>query len=49
VLFRSVITDVLGSQRVGMRAVLVHPKYTKEFFSSKFQRFMARIVIKLAR
>jgi len=44
-----VITDVLGSQRAGMRAVLVHPKYTKEFFSSKFQRFIARIVIRVAR
>jgi HAD superfamily phosphatase (TIGR01668 family) len=43
-----VITDVLGSQRAGMRAVLVHPRYTKEFFSSRFQRFVARIVVKLA-
>ena len=33
-----VITDVLGSQRAGMRAVLVKPKYTKEFKSAKFQR-----------
>jgi HAD superfamily phosphatase (TIGR01668 family) len=44
-----VITDVLGSQRAGLRAVLVHPKYTKEFFSAKFQRAVARIVVKLAR
>jgi uncharacterized protein len=43
-----VITDVLGSQRAGMRAVLVHPKYTKEFFSSKFQRLIARIVVHAA-
>jgi uncharacterized protein len=44
-----VITDVLGSQRVGMRAVLVKPKYTKEFYSSKFQRVVARIVIRMTR
>jgi HAD superfamily phosphatase (TIGR01668 family) len=44
-----VITDVLGSQRAGMRAVLVHPKYTKEFFSSKFQRAVARIVVRVAK
>ncbi len=43
-----VITDVLGSQRAGLRAVLVHPKYTKEFFSAKFQRFIARIVTRVA-
>lgn len=42
-----VITDVLGSQRAGLRAILVHPKYTKEFLSSKFQRLVARIVIRL--
>jgi HAD superfamily phosphatase (TIGR01668 family) len=44
-----VITDVLGSQRAGMRAVLVHPKYTKEFMSAKFQRLVARIVLRLTR
>ncbi len=44
-----VITDVLGSQRAGMRAVLVHPKYTKEFFSAKFQRAIARVVVKVAK
>lgn len=43
-----VITDVLGSQRAGLRAVLVQPKYTKEFKSAKFQRFVARIVIRFA-
>jgi len=43
-----VITDVLGSQRAGLRAVLVHPKYTKEFFSAKFQRAVAKIVVRLA-
>jgi hypothetical protein len=44
-----VITDVLGSQRAGMRAVLVHPKYTKEFLSSRFQRVVARVVLRLTR
>ena len=44
-----VITDVLGSQRAGMRAVLVKPKYTKEFRSAKFQRAVARLVIRLTR
>ena len=43
-----VITDVLGSQRAGLRAVLVKPKYTKEFRSAKFQRLVARVVIRLA-
>jgi uncharacterized protein len=43
-----VITDVLGSQRAGLRAVLVKPKYTKEFRSAKFQRFVARVVIRIA-
>jgi HAD superfamily phosphatase (TIGR01668 family) len=44
-----VITDVLGSQRAGMRAVLVRPKYTEEFFSAKFQRTISRIVLRIAR
>lgn len=44
-----VITDVLGSQRAGLRAVLVHPKYTKEFMSAKFQRLVARIVLRITR
>lgn len=40
-----VITDVLGSQRAGLRAVLVKPKYTEEFRSAKFQRLIAKAVI----
>ncbi len=44
-----VITDVLGSQRAGLRAVLVQPKYTEEFLSAKFQRLVARLVIRMAR
>jgi uncharacterized protein len=43
-----VITDVLGSQRAGLRAILVKPKYSKEFRSAKFQRLVARVVIRLA-
>jgi hypothetical protein len=42
-----VITDVLGSQRAGLRAVLVQPKYHKEFKSAKFQRAVAKLVIRL--
>jgi hypothetical protein len=44
-----VITDVLGSQRAGMRAVLVHPKYSKEFLSAKFQRLVVRVIQRLKR
>ena len=44
-----VITDVLGSQRAGLRAILVQPKYTKEFMSSKFQRVVARLIIRITR
>lgn len=44
-----VITDVLGSQRAGLRAVLVQPKYTKEFKSAKFQRAVARLLIRLTK
>ncbi len=44
-----VITDVLGSQRAGLRAILVQPKYTEEFRSAKFQRLLSRIVIRIAR
>jgi uncharacterized protein len=44
-----VITDVLGSQRAGMRAVLVHPKYTEEFLSAKFQRLVVRVIKRVTR
>lgn len=43
------ITDVLGAQRAGLRAILVRPRYTKEFWSSRFQRVVARAVLKLTR
>lgn len=43
------ITDVLGAQRAGLRAILVRPRYTKEFWSSRFQRAVARVVLKLTR
>lgn len=43
------ITDVLGAQRAGLRAVLVRPRYTKEFWSSRFQRAVARGVLRLTR
>ena len=37
-----VITDVLGAQRAGLRAILLEPKYTKEALSSRFQRAVVR-------
>jgi HAD superfamily phosphatase (TIGR01668 family) len=43
-----VITDVLGSQRAGLRAILVKPKYSEEFRSAKFQRLVAKAVIRLS-
>lgn len=43
-----VITDVLGAQRAGMRAILLEPKYTKEALSSKFQRMVVRAVERVA-
>ncbi|MEX2395358.1 MAG: HAD-IA family hydrolase, partial [Actinomycetota bacterium] len=43
-----IITDVLGSQRAGLRAILVKPKYSKEFRSAKFQRMVARLVVRVA-
>lgn len=43
------ITDVLGAQRAGLRAILVRPRHTKEFWSSRFQRAVARGVLKLTR
>jgi HAD superfamily phosphatase (TIGR01668 family) len=42
-----VITDVLGSQRAGLRAILVEPKFEKEFLSSRFQRLVVKGVLKL--
>jgi hypothetical protein len=44
-----VITDVLGSQRAGLRAILVEPKFEKEFKSSQFQRLVVKGVLKLTR
>jgi hypothetical protein len=43
-----VITDVLGSQRAGMRAILLEPTYTKEALSSRFQRVVVRAVERVA-
>jgi HAD superfamily phosphatase (TIGR01668 family) len=42
-----VITDVLGSQRAGLRAILVEPKFENEFKSSQFQRLVVKGVLKL--
>ncbi len=35
-------TDVLGGKLVGMRAVLVNPLSTREFFTTKFVRWLER-------
>jgi hypothetical protein len=39
-----VITDVMGAQRAGLRAILLEPRYTKEALSSRFQRAIVRAV-----
>lgn len=43
-----VITDVLGAQRAGLRAILLEPRYTKEALSSRFQRVVVRAVERVA-
>lgn len=43
-----VITDVLGSQRAGLRAILLEPTFTKEARSSRFQRLLVRAVERVA-
>lgn len=43
-----VITDVLGPQRAGLRAILLQPRYTKEARSSRFQRLVVRAVERVA-
>ncbi len=43
------ITDILGAQRAGMRAILVQPRYSKEAMSSRFQRAVAKGVLRLTR
>jgi hypothetical protein len=43
-----VITDVLGAQRAGLRAILLEPTYTKEAMSSRFQRLVVRAVERVA-
>lgn len=42
-----VITDVLGAQRAGLRAILLEPKYTNEALSSRFQRAIVRALERL--
>lgn len=41
-----VITDVLGSQRAGMRAILLEPRYTAEPLSARFQRAVVRLLLR---
>jgi HAD superfamily phosphatase (TIGR01668 family) len=42
-----VITDILGAQRAGMRAILLEPRYTKEPMSARFQRMVVRGLLKV--
>jgi HAD superfamily hydrolase (TIGR01509 family) len=39
-----VITDVLGAQRAGLRAILLEPRYTGEPMSARFQRAIVRVL-----
>lgn len=43
-----VITDVLGPQRAGLRAILLQPRFAKEAMSSRFQRLVVRAVERVA-
>jgi HAD superfamily phosphatase (TIGR01668 family) len=43
------ITDVLGSQRAGLRAILVPPRYDYEGRSARFQRSVARALLRVTR
>jgi hypothetical protein len=39
-----VITDVLGAQRAGLRAILLEPRFTGEPMSARFQRLVVRLL-----
>ncbi len=43
------ITDVLGAQRAGLRTILVPPRYEHEGRSARFQRGLARLLLRLYR
>jgi HAD superfamily phosphatase (TIGR01668 family) len=43
------ITDVLGAQRAGLRTILVPPRYDYEGRSARFQRGLARLLLRLYR
>ena len=43
------ITDVLGAQRAGLRTILVPPRYAHEGRSARFQRGLARLLLRLYR
>jgi len=43
------ITDVLGGQRAGLRTILVPPRYDYEGRSARFQRGLARLLLRLYR
>lgn len=41
-----VITDVMGAQRAGMRAILLEPRWEAEALSSRFQRVVSKAVLR---
>lgn len=41
------ITDVFGAQRAGIRAILLEPRYRRESLSSKFQRAVAKGILRV--
>jgi hypothetical protein len=41
------ITDILGSQRAGLRAILVRPRYDFEGRSARFQRRVSRLLLRV--
>jgi uncharacterized protein len=40
------ITDVMGAQRAGLRAILLEPQWKQEAFSSRFQRVVSKALLK---
>lgn len=40
------ITDIMGAQRAGLRAILLEPQWKPEAFSSRFQRVVSKALLK---
>jgi hypothetical protein len=41
------ITDVVGAQRAGLRAILLEPRYERESLSSRFQRAVTKGLLRI--